>query len=139
MASKIIQDISRYQPKVDFNYLKSIGQDYIMMKAGSGNITIDRRFEEHYAGARTAGMTVIPYFWVDPIYDATRQASFFAGLTINKEIGFVVLDFEQWWGDWQKWAEMRAGMIAKSAVPVVDPLRMLNHFRTVYNYFISNT
>ena len=139
MASRIIQDMSRYQVVVDFPYLKSLGQNHVMLKAGSGNLTPDRKFEQHYGEATRAGMLVSPYFWVDPIYDPIKQAQFFLNLIQFKNIGFIVLDFEHWWGDWQKWAEMNQGLIPKSAVPVIPPDRMIAHFRTVYEYMRLRT
>lgn len=139
MASNIILDISRYQMQADFQLLKSVGQDYIIMKAGSGNGTTDAKFSQHYAQARTAGMVVCPYFWVDPIYDSIRQAKHFLSLIESKEIGFIVLDFEQWWADWAKWSDMIAGRISGGEVPKFPPENMLAHLKSVYDYMISNT
>jgi len=91
MTSRIILDVSRYQPQIDFPLLYSKGQRHIIIKAGSGSLYADPKWESHYAGATAAGMIPDPYFWHDPIYDTFAQAKFFAKQAAGKRIGFVVL------------------------------------------------
>jgi hypothetical protein len=139
MESKVLQDISRYQQSIDFKLLKSKGQDKIIIKAGSGNLSKDVKFEEHYAKAKAEGFQVSVYVWHDPIYDPIAQAKFFIELTKGKDIAFICIDLEEWWADWNKWTQYMTGQISQASVPIVSPDNLLNHFKKVYDYLATNS
>lgn len=139
MSSKIIQDISHYQQFVDFAYLKTFGQNKIFLKAASGSLFKDDMFEEHYKKAIENGWRVSAYFWADPIYDAKRQAQFFLDTVKDKQIDFIVLDFEHFWKSWSQWQDWVNGKISQSKVERISPDNLLNHLSTVYEYIHAHS
>ena len=136
--SSIIQDISRYQQAIDFALMKAKGQNYIIIKAG-GSFSQDNMFPSHYTNAVANGMVVDAYYWDDPTLDAVTQAKLFLATIKGKAIGFLEIDFEQWWSDWDKWQEWRDGIIPQSAVPVATPKAILDSLTAFYNYLKANT
>ena len=139
MISKIIQDISYFQQYVDFPLMKSLGQDYIIIKCDRGSGTIDPKWEEHYKNSVSAKIGVAPYFWADPTYDALEQAKKWMTVINGKNISWIELDWEQWFSDWDLWLQWQSGSISKSKVPVVSSDKIFNHFKTIYEYIKANT
>ena len=56
-------DISYWNEDVDFEKLKKAGIDYVIIRAGSVYQQPDRQFENHYKGAKAAGLDVGCYFY----------------------------------------------------------------------------
>lgn len=60
-------DISHWQKSVDWNKIKEQGFDFVMIRAAAGNangvLYKDSLFEEHYNGAKAAGLNVGCYFY----------------------------------------------------------------------------
>lgn len=58
-------DISTHNGKVNFEAIKRAGYDFVIIRAGYGRFDNqkDARFEEHYAGAKAAGLNVGAYFY----------------------------------------------------------------------------
>ena len=134
----LIQDISHYQQAVNFPLMKSKGQNYIIIKVG-GSLNIDDKFISHCTGATTNSMSVAGYYWDDPLEDGVLQAKHFLATIEGKPIGFLEIDFEQWWADWDKWMQSRSGSIPESEVPVVPSDKILANFVAFYNHVIANT
>ncbi len=54
-------DVSSYQGDIDFEQVKNSGIDFVIVKAGEWNHTVDK-FEENYAAAKAAGLHV-GFYW----------------------------------------------------------------------------
>lgn len=57
-------DVSSYQGDIDFEQVKSAGIDFVIIKAGEWNHTVDK-FEENYAAAKAAGLHIGFYWYCD--------------------------------------------------------------------------
>lgn len=57
-------DVSSYQGDIDFEQVKSSGIDFVIIKAGEWNHTVDK-FEENYAAAKAAGLHIGFYWFCD--------------------------------------------------------------------------
>lgn len=71
-------DISYWNEDVDFEELKDAGIDYVIIRAGSKYQKPDRQFENHYKGAKEAGLDVGCYFYsyaetVDEVEDEVEM------------------------------------------------------------------
>jgi hypothetical protein len=136
MKSKIIQDVSHYQQYIDFELMKSLGQNYMFIKCASGNGKVDVMWESHYKNGTDAGINIIPYFWEDPIEDAITQSIFFLKTISNKNVPFIVIDMEQWWSSWELWEQ---NLKDKSIiVPKFSKNKLFSHFKIVYEYLVNN-
>lgn len=58
-------DVSKWQGKVDFAQVKAADYDFVIIRAGTGNSARrkDRLFEQHYQGAKAAGLHVGAYWY----------------------------------------------------------------------------
>ena len=63
-------DVSTWQRGVDWNRVKAAGIRAVIIRAGFGT-TKDNMFEEHYAGARAAGLAIGAY-WYSYAYSAEQ-------------------------------------------------------------------
>lgn len=63
-------DVSTWQRGVDWNRVKAAGIRAVVIRAGFGT-TKDNMFEEHYAGARAAGLAIGAY-WYSYAYSAEQ-------------------------------------------------------------------
>ena len=70
-------DISTYQKNVDFNKLKKSGYDFVIIRAGVGRYASqkDAEFENHYKGAKAAGLHVGCYWYSYALTDDTCSLS----------------------------------------------------------------
>lgn len=134
----IIQDMSHYQPSVDFPFLKSKGQNYIIFKVG-GSLWIDDKFYSHCNDALASDMHVGGYYWNDPIENGTHQGEHFITAVKNEPLSFLEIDFEQWWADWAKWVLYRQGKLAGKDVPIVPSGKLLDVLKHQYDYVVANT
>lgn len=57
-------DVSSYQGDIDFEQVKNSGIDFVIIKAGEWNHTVDK-FEENYAAAKEAGLHIGFYWYCD--------------------------------------------------------------------------
>lgn len=57
-------DVSSYQGDIDFEQVKNGGIDFVIIKAGEWNHTVDR-FEEYYEQAKAAGLHIGFYWFCD--------------------------------------------------------------------------
>jgi hypothetical protein len=117
--------------------MKKLGQNYIIAKCASGNGKVDAMWESHYKNGIDAGISMIPYTWIDPIEDAITQAKFFLKTLENKKIPCIVIDFEQAWNDWNLWEQNLKD--ESIVVPIFPKEYLFNHFKTVYEYLTKNT
>lgn len=59
-------DVSSYQGDIDFKQVKNSGIDFVIIKAGEWDHTVDK-FEENYVAAKAAGLHVGFYWFCDGI------------------------------------------------------------------------
>lgn len=98
-------DISKYQAhsngqtKVDFEKLKALGYDFVMLRAGYGKYLSqkDKAFESHYAAAKAAGLHIgaYHYTYATTVSEACREANCFLTWISGKRLDYpVALDIE---------------------------------------------
>ena len=72
-------DVSSYQGEIDFEQVKQAGNEFVIIRAGWGNSTVntDRFFERNYAAAKAAGLFVGAYWYsyADSISGAFDEAT----------------------------------------------------------------
>ena len=132
-------DVSRYDEKVDWKYLKAQGVEFAMVKATQGDYLRDASLERHVIEARSAGLTCGVYHWSDPLRPDEAQVSFFLSFIRTLPFQFLCLDVEQYWGDWNKWSNQfaastsgkRKGARRVAAAPRISPSRISQNARTV--------
>lgn len=77
MAVKAI-DVSTWQSNVDYNAVKKSGITAVIIRAGFGRETSqkDSQFENHYKGAKAAGLKIGVYWYsyADSVADAAKEA-----------------------------------------------------------------
>ena len=58
-------DVSKYQGSIDFKKVKEDGYNFVIIKIGYGRLSsqIDNKFEEHYKGAKEAGLEIGGYWY----------------------------------------------------------------------------
>ena len=93
-------DVSKWSKNVDFQKLKDMGVDFVIIRVGS-NVTKDPYFEEYYEAAKAAGLDVGAYFFTysetkaEAIADARRVAEWLEGKQFEYPIFFDIEDDEQ--------------------------------------------
>lgn len=124
-------DVSRWQPTVDWALLKSVGIQFVFIKATQGNYSVDTMLRKHLDGANNAGMIIGLYHWNDPLVPAEAQARFFINNIQGLKYHMVVNDVEQFWADWQEWGQ---GNITK----YIDPGTISNNAKAILDYWKAN-
>ena len=90
-------DVSEFQPNIDWNALKASGRHFAIIRVSDGNYH-DKKFDEHWANAKAAGVIRGAYQFFEPTEDPIAQADYL----ISKIGGKVqpgdlppMLDFEK--------------------------------------------
>jgi len=88
-------DVSFYEPKVDWEKVRTQGYYFMFTKATQGTGIVDSKFSKHWAGAKQAQFLRGAYHYLVVGQDATRQADLFLK-TIGNDPGELppVLDLE---------------------------------------------
>lgn len=89
-------DVSSYQGDIDFEQVKNAGIDFVIIKAGEWNHTVDK-FEENYAAAKAAGLHVGFYWFCDgeTISEIEQEADACIKALEDKQFDFpVYMDLE---------------------------------------------
>ena len=94
-------DVSKYQKagKVNFNELKKLGYEFVIIRAGYGKVLTqkDTAFESHYKAAKEAGLHVGAYHYSYAVSedDAKKEADCFLKWIEDKELDYpVAFDME---------------------------------------------
>ena len=95
-------DVSSHQGDIDFKAVKAYGIENVILRVGirgyeKGEIYLDRRFEEYYHQAKSAGMKIGVYFFSQAVNtdEAIEEAIFVLKNIIYKDIDLpVVYDLE---------------------------------------------
>ncbi|WP_147332898.1 glycoside hydrolase family 25 protein [Archangium gephyra] len=69
-------DISHYQPKVDWESVKT-SASFVFVKATDSTGVVDPRFSSHWSGAKKAGLPRGAYHFFHPKYDVDKQVANF--------------------------------------------------------------
>lgn len=91
-------DVSTWQNgEIDWNKVKADGIDYVMIRVGfrgnsTGQLVLDNRFEQHYAGAKAAGLKIGVYFFSQSVneQEAIDEALFTLEVLKDHPIDFPV-------------------------------------------------
>ena len=90
-------DVSTWQRNIDWQRVKAAGIKAVIIRAGFG-VTKDNQFENHYAGARAAGLYIGAY-WYSYAYDtdrAEREANACASVLSGKSFDIpIYYDMEE--------------------------------------------
>jgi GH25 family lysozyme M1 (1,4-beta-N-acetylmuramidase) len=88
-------DISGWQSYVDFDAMKKAGFEMVIIKASQGLTLQDRKYKEHFANARKAGLIVGAYHFQDADYPGVGQYNYFKSCINGTSPDFYVLDVEE--------------------------------------------
>lgn len=100
--SILIADISKFDSDIDFNELKNIGVEGVMIRVlwrgyTEGGIYIDELFEEHYKNAKAAGLKVGYYVFSQALNEdeAKQEADILLANIENRDCDlFICYDYE---------------------------------------------
>lgn len=99
--SKLI-DVSCWNSGIDYDAVKASGIDSVIIRAGYGREVYqkDSQFENHYAGARAAGMNIGVYWYsyADSVQDAITEAEACLECIAEKQFELpIYFDMEENW------------------------------------------
>ena len=99
--SKLI-DVSCWNSGIDYDAVKASGIDSVIIRAGYGREVDqkDSQFENHYAGARAAGMNIGVYWYsyADSVQDAITEAEACLECIAEKQFELpIYFDMEENW------------------------------------------
>ncbi len=98
-------DVSRWQPTVNWELLKTNEVEFTINKATQGNYRVDNLLKTHFNNAKKAGLITGFYHWSDPLISAEQQAYYCLNAIKGYDYDFLALDVEQHWADWAQWSK----------------------------------
>ena len=134
MATPIMKgiDVSKYQPKVDFNKVKAAGYDFVIIKAGHGQYEsqIDSMFESHYKAAKAAGLYVGAYWYC---YATTPQGALNEAQVFKKALAGKVFEMPVYY-DIEERKTMNTGMsnVSSIATTFCNEMEKAGYFCGIY-------
>lgn len=95
-------DVSCWNSEIDYDAVKASGIDSVIIRAGYGREVYqkDSQFENHYAGARPAGMNIGVYWYsyADSVQDAITEAEACLECIAGKQFELpIYFDMEENW------------------------------------------
>lgn len=95
-------DVSCWNSGIDYDAVKASGIDSVIIRAGYGREVCqkDSQFENHYAGARAAGMNIGVYWYsyADSVQDAITEAEACLACIAGKQFELpIYFDMEENW------------------------------------------
>lgn len=89
-------DISHWQGTFNFQTAKEKGVKYVIHKVCdvSGIPFYDNMLEQNYTKAKAEALLFGGYGWLNPFYDAKKQAQFFLAWHNQKPLDIIAMDFE---------------------------------------------
>jgi GH25 family lysozyme M1 (1,4-beta-N-acetylmuramidase) len=102
-------DISVIQGKIDFNALKAQGIEFVIIRCGVGNQSVDKLYASNVAAAKAAGLKVMAYHFVFPLPDdgthPGRNPAVQAKMHFDAAQGELAACDLEWPipQDWKKW------------------------------------
>lgn len=89
-------DVSHHQDKINWAQVAAAGYRFAVIRGSYGADVKDRRFEQHWDGAKAAGLKVSSYHFLLPEQSANAQMDFWFGILGNRKPDFpLVLDVEK--------------------------------------------
>ena len=79
-------DVSQWQGAIQWSRLPGAGVRFAIIRL-SNNMSLDTRFNENWAAARTAGVLRGAYHYFNPTTSATGQANFFVDHLLSRGFG----------------------------------------------------
>ena len=134
-------DVSNYQGAIDWNAVKAQGIDFAILRLGyrgygpEGNMRDDARFEENYALARAAGVSLGVYFFsqATSIEEALEEADYVLARIADKHIdGPVVFDWETIGGAEARTDNVPNSLVTDCAIAYCDYFRARGYQPMVY-------
>ena len=87
-------DVSKYQGSINFKKVKDDGYNFVIIKIGYGRLSsqIDDKFEEHYKGAKEAGLEIGGYWYsyATSPEEAIQEAKACLAVIKNKKFSYPI-------------------------------------------------
>ena len=143
-------DVSEHQKNIDWEEVKASGVDYVMIRLGyrgytEGRLYMDTYFDQHYRGAKEAGLDVGVYFFsqATTVREACSEARFVLAVLGWRELDMgIAFDWEFVNGD-ARTAAMDGRTMTDCAIAFCDIISAAGHAPMVYfnqyqvdNYYI---
>lgn len=98
-------DVSNWQKNINFTEVKNDGIQIVYIKASEGTTFKDPYLEQNYSRAKSNNLKVgfYHYLTATSVYQARKQADFFASVIKGKEIDCkLAMDYEEFFGEGKK-------------------------------------
>lgn len=143
-------DVSEHQKNIDWEQVKASGVDFVMIRLGyrgytEGRLYMDTYFDQHYRGAKEAGLDVGVYFFsqATTVKEARSEARFVLTVLGWRELDMgIAFDWEFVNGD-ARTAAMDGRTMTDCAITFCDIIADAGHSPLVYfnqyqvdNYYI---
>ena len=126
-------DVSQWQGEIDWEQVAQTSIHMVYIRAAKGG-DLDWMFEQHYRGAKAAGLNVGFYYFItanDP-YEAREQARFFHYITRDKDYNLRLV------GDYEEFGDHTPDEVNAIALAFFDELEGLaGHRPMLYTSYIS--
>lgn len=126
-------DLSKWNGRVDFNRVRSAGIDGVIIRTGFGiknSSQIDRRFEEYYSGAKSAGLYVgaYHYSYAATSAEAAAEADFMLEIIKGKSFELPV------YGDFEEQSRLSRTVCDSMVSAFCDRLEAAGAWAGIYSY-----
>ena len=123
-------DISTWQTNIDFEKVKASGVTAVIIRAGFSTVR-DNQFENHYAGAKAAGLKIGAYWYsyAYNTYEAEQEAKACAKILSGKSFDLPI------YYDMEESGQMPLGMttLTNIAVKFLDTLKSSGYRTGIYS------
>lgn len=125
-------DLSYHNGKVDFNSVKSADIDFVIIRAGFGRSPSqkDRKFEDYYTNAKTAGLPIGAYWYsyADSVEDARTEAAACINVLSGKQFEYPIFyDLED-----SSQSDFSKETITDMAIAFCETLEGANYYTGIY-------
>ena len=141
VTSAVGIDVSYYQGKIDWEKVKAAGVEFVIIRLGyrgyeSGEIFLDKEFENYIQGASDAGLDVGVYFFSQAINvsEAIEEAEFVKENIKEYELTYpVVFDWEIIGEETARTNEVSPETLTECAVAFCDNIKAAGYTPMVYS------
>lgn len=140
-------DVSEWQTEIDWNLAREAGMEFAMIRIGrrgeeKGTLFPDAMAENHYSGAKAAGLRVGGYFFSQAVSteEAVEEAEYVLELIREWELDMpIAFDWEHT-SDSNRTAQVDGATLTACAVAFCDRLRQAGYDTMVYfNWDYANS